>query len=85
MIEILGLAILVNFWTHWFVPLQWVKDKIRWHKLPDMFMFLNCTKCLGFWSALVVTQNLYLAVATSLTSYLIENMIYFIDVKRNEL
>jgi hypothetical protein len=48
-------------------------------------MFLNCTKCLGFWSALVVTQNLYLAVATSLTSYLIENMIYFIDVKRNEL
>jgi hypothetical protein len=85
MIEVLGIAIIVNLWVHWFGPFQWFKEKIGWYKLPDMFMFLNCTKCLGLWSTLVVTQNLYLAVTTSLLSYLIESMIYFIDVKRNEL
>ena len=85
MIEVLGIAILVNLWVHWFGPFQWLKDKIGWHKLPDMFMFVNCTKCLGLWIALAVTQNLYLAVVTSLTSYLIDNLIYFIDVKRKEL
>ena len=85
MIEVLGISILVNFWTHWFRPFQWFKEKIGWHKLPDMFMFLNCTKCLGLWTGLAVFHDLFLAVVTSLLAYLIENMIYFINVKRNEL
>jgi hypothetical protein len=85
MIEVLGLAVLVNMFVHWFKPIQWLKEKIWWHRLHDMFSFLNCTKCLGFWLSLVILQNLYLAAATSLLSYLIDNLIYFIDVKRNEL
>ena len=85
MIEIIGIAILVNFWTHWFSPIQWFKDKVGWYRLPEMFSFLNCTKCLGFWSGLVVTQSLYQAAAISLLAYLINNIIYFIEVKKDEL
>jgi hypothetical protein len=85
MIEVLGLAVLVNMFVHWFQPIQWFKQKIWWYRLPDMFSFVNCTKCMGFWTALVVLQNLYLAAATALFAYLIESTIYFIEVKRNDL
>ena len=83
MIKIIGLAVLVNMFTHWFRPIQWVKDKVGWHKLPEMFSFLNCTKCLGFWSGLVVTQNLFQAAAISLVAYLIDNLIYYIENGKN--
>ena len=83
MIEIIGIAILVNFWTHWFQPLQWFKDKVGWYRLPEMFSFLSCTKSLGFWSGLVVTQKLYQAAAISLLAYLIDNLIYYIDNGKN--
>lgn len=85
MINVIGLAVLVNLFVHWFKPIQWVKDKIGWHKLPDMFMFLNCTKCLGLWTGLAVFHDLFLAAVTSLLSFLIDYVIYYIDVKRNEL
>ena len=83
MIEIIGLAVLVNFWTHWFQPLQWFKEKVGWYRLPEMFSFLNCTKCLGFWSGLLVTQNLFQAATISLVAYLIDNAIYYIDNGKN--
>ena len=83
MIEIIGIAVLVNMFAHWFRPIQWVKDKVGWYRLPEMFSFLNCTKCLGFWSGLVVTQNLYQAAAISLLAYLIDNLIYYIDNGKN--
>ena len=83
MIEIIGLAVLVNFWTHWFQPLQWFKEKVGWYRLPEMFSFLNCTKCLGFWSGLLVTQNLFRAATISLVAYLIDNAIYYIDNGKN--
>ena len=83
MIEIIGIAVLVNMFAHWFRPIQWVKDKVGWYALPEMFSFLNCTKCLGFWSGLVVTQNLYQAAAISLLAYLIDNLIYYIDNGKN--
>jgi len=83
MIKIIGLAVLVNFWTHWFQPLQWFKEKVGWYRLPEMFSFLNCTKCLGFWSGLLVTQNLFQAATISLVAYLIDNAIYYIDNGKN--
>jgi len=84
MIEVVGIAVLVNLFTHWFRPIQWVKEKIGWYRLPDLFMHLNCSKCLGLWVGLIVTQNIYLAAITSLLSYLIDNTIYFVDNKRKE-
>jgi hypothetical protein len=79
MIEIVGVAVLVNMFTHWFLPLQKLKQRLGWHKLPDMFSFLNCSKCMGLWVGLAVTQNLYLAVAISFTSYLVDNLIWWIE------
>lgn len=83
MIEILGLAVIANLITHWFAPIQGVKqgmvDKLPlWLGKP-----LICAKCCGLWLGLAVTLNPLLAALTSLTSYLIDNMIYFIDNKRN--
>lgn len=84
MIEILGIAILVNFWTHWFYPFQWFKKKVGWYSLPEWLMFLNCTKCLGFWSGLIITQNIFQAAIISLTAYIIFNIIYGIELWRNQ-
>jgi hypothetical protein len=85
MIEILGLAVIANLITHWFEPIQGIKQGMV-DKLP---LWLGkpfiCAKCAGLWLGLLITLDPLLAALTSLTSYLIENMIYFIDVKRNEL
>jgi hypothetical protein len=83
MIEIVGIAVLVNMFSHWFQPIQWMKNKVGWYKLPEMFSFLNCTKCLGFWTGLAVTQNLFQAAAISFTAYIIDNIIYYIDNGKN--
>ena len=83
MIQIIGLAVLVNMFAHWFQPIQWVKNKVGWYRLPEMFSFLNCTKCLGFWTGLAVTQNLFEAATISLLSYCIDNLIYYIDNGKN--
>ena len=85
MIEILGLAVIANMLTHWFAPIQGVKQGIV-DKLPVWLgKPLICAKCAGLWLGLAVTLNPLQAVLISLTSYLIENLIYFIDVKRTQL
>ena len=80
MIEIIGIAILSNFVTHWFAPIQkvkyWIVDRIpQWLSTP-----LLCSKCLGFWLGLIYFQNPILAAITSFTAYLIDNIIYQIEL-----
>jgi len=79
MIEILGIAILCNMLTHWFTPIQsakyWVTDRLpQWLATPFL-----CSKCAGFWVGLIYFQNPILAAVTSLTSYLVDNLIYSIE------
>lgn len=79
MIEILGIAILCNMLTHWFEPIQrtkmWIADRLPlWIATP-----LLCSKCAGFWIGLIYFQNPILAAITSLTSYLIDFIIYSIE------
>ena len=85
MIEILGLAVIANLITHWFEPIQGIKQGMV-DKLP---LWLGkpfiCAKCAGLWLGLLITLDPLLAALTSLTSYLIENIIYYIDVTRNKL
>ena len=85
MIEILGLAVIANLITHWFEPIQGIKQGMV-DKLP---LWLGkpfiCAKCAGLWLGLLITLDPLSAALTSLTSYLIENIIYYIEVKRNEL
>jgi len=84
MIEIVGLAILVNMLTHWFEPIQtpkmWLIDKLRlrdWMAMPFI-----CSKCAGLWFGLLYFQNIWLAVITSLVAYLIDNLIYYVEFKK---
>lgn len=83
-IEIIGLSVFVNMLAYWFEPIQGIKYKML-HKLPLwMQKPFICCKCGGLWFGLAWFGNPFLGAATSLTSYLIENLIYFIDIKRNE-
>jgi hypothetical protein len=84
MIEVLGVAILSNMITHWFEPIQSVKYKIV-DRLPMWIAkpFL-CSKCMGFWLGLIYFQNPILAAITSFTSYLIDNIIYSIELWKNK-
>lgn len=85
MIEIVGIAVLVNMFTHWFTPIQkakgWVVDRLPlW-----IGKLLVCSKCAGFWIGLIYFQSLPLAAITSLVSYLIDNMIYNIEIWKNKI
>ena len=84
MIEIAGIAILCNMLTHWFEPIQSIKYKVV-DKLPLWIgkLFL-CSKCCGFWVGLIYFQNPILAALTSFTSYLIDNIIYNIEIWKNK-
>ena len=84
MIEILGIAILCNMLTHWFEPIQsvkmWFTDKLpQWIATPFL-----CSKCMGFWLGLIYFQNPILAAITSFTAYLIDNLIYSIEIWKNQ-
>jgi len=84
MIEIVGIAILCNMFTHWFEPIQNIKYKVV-DRLPLWIgkVFL-CSKCAGFWVGLIYFQDPILAAVTSLTSYLVDNLIYNIEIWKNK-
>ncbi len=85
MIEIVGIAILSNMLTHWFTPIQSVKDWVV-DKLPLWLAYpLICSKCAGFWIGLIYFQNPIYAAITSFVSYLLDNLIYYINIKKEEL
>ncbi len=84
MIEILGISILCNMITHWFTPIQSVKYKIV-DKLPQwMATPFLCSKCLGFWLGLIYFQNPILAAITSFTAYLVDFIIYQIELWKSK-
>ena len=84
MIEIVGIAILCNMLTHWFEPVQKFKYNVV-DKLPMWIATpLLCSKCAGFWFGLIYFQNPILAAVTSLVSYLIDNLIYHIELWKSQ-
>ena len=88
LIHILGIAILINFYTFWFNPFdiqQW-KDKqitrlLEWSIDKEYFWvqpilrLLYCEKCIGFWVGIIVYQDILLAAVLSLTAYLVKHLI----------
>ena len=84
MVEVLGIAILCNMLTHWFEPIQSVKYKVV-DRLPMWIAkpFL-CSKCAGFWVGLIYFQNPILAAITSFTAYLIDNIIYSVEIWKSK-
>lgn len=85
LLQILGLAVLVNMYTFWFNPFniqQWKDRQItrltEWYIdhnmfwLQSIFRLLYCEKCISLWVGLIVFQNVYYAVLTSLSAVLIK-------------
>ena len=82
-LEIIGLAVIANLLTHWFEPLQSVKYMLI-EKLPQWLQTpFICSKCAGLWIGLAYFLNPIYAALTSLTAYLIDFLIFWIDNKRN--
>ena len=66
--------LVVSWWFTHFEPTQNALDKLI---LPDwLHTALGCWKCLSFWSALVYSQSITVACATSLTAVCLNKLIY---------
>jgi hypothetical protein len=88
MIELVGIAILINFYTFWFNPfgiqewkdakitrlLEWSIDK-EYFWVQSLLRVLYCEKCIGFWVGILVYQDIFLAAILSLTAYLTKLLI----------
>jgi len=84
MVDILGIAILCNMLTHWFTPIQRVKYCTA-DRLPEwLATSLLYSKCAGFWVGLIYFQDPILAAITSLVSYLVDNLIYSIEIWKDK-
>lgn len=85
-IQFLGTAVLINFWAHWFLPIQGIKGKIiDWLDKKISFIpwySLECTKCLGFWIGLGIYWNPFTAALLSITSWVIEFILDEIEQRK---
>jgi hypothetical protein len=87
-IELLGLALFVNFLLHWFAPIQPWREKLvdklvrmmvkhnLWFAEPLLTIF-TCVQCLSFWSSLLYFQNFTYALITSFTAVVIEKILKY--------
>lgn len=84
-IQILGLSILSVMIAWWFEPLQWLKRLLGYQMTKPFMKYdpFSCSKCVGFWLGLALTQHIYLAAVTSLTAYVIDNIINAIEDYRH--
>ncbi len=87
-IEIVGLALFVNWLLHWFTPIQSWREalvekmirmmvKINAYRLEPLLLVFTCVKCLSFWSALLYFQNFTYALITSFIAIVIEKILKY--------
>ena len=87
-VNVIGLALFINFLLHWFSPIQsWrehlvgkmvrimVKYNMFWAE-PLLTIF-TCVQCLSFWSALLYYQNFTYALITSFIAVVIEKILKY--------
>jgi magnesium-transporting ATPase (P-type) len=88
LIDILGLALFVNFLLHWFSPIQSWREKLvnklvrimvryRLFFAEPLLTILTCVQCLSFWSSLFYFQNLTYALITSFIAVIIEKILKY--------
>lgn len=69
-------AILRAFLIGWFItsfePLKNLLDKIKIPKWASMIThkLTGCTKCAAFWTALILSHSLYIAIVAAIAGYL---------------
>jgi hypothetical protein len=74
--NIVGIALIVNFFLYWFTPIQPLRDKLE-EKLSDLIVkynlyfmsyfltLLSCVQCMSFWVGLIYFQDFISALMTS--------------------
>tara|TARA_R110001632_G_scaffold1831_3_gene8089 strand:+ start:368 stop:661 length:294 start_codon:yes stop_codon:yes gene_type:complete len=88
LIDILGLALFVNFLLHWFTPIQsWrehlvekmVRVIVRFNLFfaEPLLTVFTCVMCLSFWSSLLYFQNFTYALITSFVAVVIEKILKY--------
>lgn len=87
-IEVIGLALFVNWLLHWFTPIQRIRERIvgtmiewivksRLYGLEALLVVFTCVKCLSFWSALLYFQNFTFALITSFIAVVMEKILKY--------
>ena len=80
--EIITLALFSVWVTGWFSPLNGIREwitvkwiqmciKLNLHFLMDAIVLLSCSKCFGFWFALIYTQSFVLALNVGFLAFVI--------------
>ena len=88
LIDIIGLALFVNFLLHWFGPIQSWRERLVEKMVRTMVKYklffaepllslFTCVQCLSFWSALIYFQNLTLALICSFLAITFETVIKY--------
>ena len=72
MIQIIGIAILAWMFADGFEPIQIFKHIFLIDNPDDwsgvmhwLVKLINCSLCVGFWSGLIITEDIYTAAITS--------------------
>ena len=88
LIDILGLALFVNFLLWWFEPIQSWREKLVGKMVrvivkynlffaEPLLTIFTCVQCLSFWSALLYFQNFTYALITSFVAVVIEKILKY--------
>ena len=84
--EIIAIAIFANWITHWFKPLDVVREtatdvwtrytiKMGFYPLQRLAIVFSCPKCFAFWFTLFYRGDFFLALNVSLVAFLIKFII----------
>lgn len=87
--KIITVALLANFLTWYFTPLEvvrkWITDKwvrlcikINQFWLVGAVKPLTCAKCLAFWGGLIYTQSIVQAILASMIAVFIKFMLEYV-------
>lgn len=88
LIDIIGLALFVNWLLHWFTPIQKYRErlvdkmvrmmvKVRMFWAEPLLQVFVCVTCLSFWSSLIYFQNFTYALITSFLALCFEQIIKY--------
>jgi len=86
---IISVALLANFLTWYFTPLdgirEWITDKwvrlcIKYNQywLVNAVKPLTCAKCLAWWGGLIYTQSIIQAILASMIAVFIKYMLKYV-------
>lgn len=81
--QIFTYAVFGNFVSHWFGPIQWLKEKMGLYRcMPEWtwtVSWIDCSKCMSFWIALFMTHDVAIAAFSAVTGYVLKWVLDLIE------